>query len=273
MLQNKDKNFKIYYKIMTFSILIPALNEEKYIGKLLSSLKEQTYKDFEVIVIDGNSDDGTCKEVEKYKNSLDLKLVEAKVRNASLQRNLAAKNAKYDHFIFFDADVIPEKTFIEKLSKHIQRFKFDVATSWLEPLSSNKIDKLIVDAYNLLYLEPLKKLAPTGGGAFIYSTRKAFFNVKGFDEGIHLTEDLDFIKRTHKAGFKFRLLKDPKIRFSVRRIDKDGRMRFVKNMLKLAFFYHLGLSKKYVRDKKAVVNKFGYDLWDYNKNPKEDSAP
>lgn len=39
------------------SIIIPTLNEEKYIGKLLDCLANQTYKGFEVIVVDGKSGD------------------------------------------------------------------------------------------------------------------------------------------------------------------------------------------------------------------------
>ena len=40
---------------MSLSIIIPTLNEEKYIGKLLDCLSRQSFKDFEVIVVDGKS--------------------------------------------------------------------------------------------------------------------------------------------------------------------------------------------------------------------------
>ena len=49
------------------SIIIPTLNEEKYIGKLLECLVNQTYTDFEVIVVDGGSKDKTINKVRDLK--------------------------------------------------------------------------------------------------------------------------------------------------------------------------------------------------------------
>src|SRR3989338_5592431 len=49
-----------------FSVIIPTLNEEKYLPKLLKDLVSQTYRDFEVVLVDGNSDDKT---VEGFKDA------------------------------------------------------------------------------------------------------------------------------------------------------------------------------------------------------------
>ena len=50
-----------------FSIIIPTLNEQNYIGNLLNDLTLQTYKDFEVIIVDGKSKDDTKKIVDKFR--------------------------------------------------------------------------------------------------------------------------------------------------------------------------------------------------------------
>ena len=50
---------------MALSIIIPTLNEERYIGKLLDCLCRQTYKEFEVIVVDGGSKDNLTKGANK----------------------------------------------------------------------------------------------------------------------------------------------------------------------------------------------------------------
>ena len=47
------------------SIVIPTLNEEKYLSKLLKSIKNQTFKDYEIIVSDNNSKDNTKKIAKK----------------------------------------------------------------------------------------------------------------------------------------------------------------------------------------------------------------
>ena len=77
-----------------FSIVIPCLNEEKYLPKLLTNLEKQTLKDFEVIVVDGQSEDKTLAKATSFNNRLKIKTLKADKRNVSFQRNLGAKNAK-----------------------------------------------------------------------------------------------------------------------------------------------------------------------------------
>jgi glycosyltransferase involved in cell wall biosynthesis len=63
-----------------FSIIIPAHNEERNIGKLLDTISKQSYKDFEVIVSDSDSEDETCKVIEGYRKQLpSLALLEEKM--------------------------------------------------------------------------------------------------------------------------------------------------------------------------------------------------
>ena len=49
-----------------FSIVIPVYNVENYIGKCLESIKNQTFKDYEIIVVDDGSNDNSMKIVKKY---------------------------------------------------------------------------------------------------------------------------------------------------------------------------------------------------------------
>jgi glycosyltransferase involved in cell wall biosynthesis len=223
---------------MKFSICIPTLNEEKYIGVLLNALCRQTFKDFEVIIADGRSTDKTLQVVHKYAQKLNLKVVVAGQKGVSRQRNLAASQAIYNHLVFFDADVDPIPTFLEQLAQKIHTQKFTAATSWNEPISDKMIDQLIYNTYNLFYLEGLKKISPSATGTFIYVTRQAFFKVKGFNEKVNIAEDYDLIRRLFKAGYKFEVLKEPKIHFSVRRLDKHGRLRFIADQLRAGYYYH-----------------------------------
>ena len=82
------------------SIVIPTFNEEKFLPHLLKSLKEQTFKDFEIIVADNNSTDAT--------RSVAIN-VGAKVVKGGLPargRNNGAKVARGEWLLFLDADVI-----------------------------------------------------------------------------------------------------------------------------------------------------------------------
>ena len=73
------------------SVIIPALNEEKYIGNVLDALRKQTFKDFEIIVVDGNSTDRT-REIAKKS----AKVIIEKRPRIGLARNTGAKLAKAD---------------------------------------------------------------------------------------------------------------------------------------------------------------------------------
>lgn len=223
---------------MKFSILIPTLNEEKYIGGLLGSLMKQTFKDFEVIIIDAHSEDKTVAVASKYKTKLDLRVINSTKRNISYQRNLAAKKARSDHFIFFDADVIVENNFIANIN-HAQVTKdFQLATSWLKPLSDRLSDKITFGLFNRFYLEITKYFTPGGIGAFLYIHRLAFEKVKGFDLTTNYGEDFDIVKRIHHEGFKYHLFRRPAVGFSVRRLDKEGRPSFIYKMIKSGIYYH-----------------------------------
>ncbi len=224
---------------MKYSVLIPTLNEENYIGTLLQSLVDQKFRDFEVIVIDADSEDKTKDVVEKFKDKLDLQFVVSPKRGTSFQRNYAAKMAKADHLIFFDADVAPDPNFIEKVDAYIERNKVDVLSSWNIPISDNLVDDLIYWINNQFYLEAVKNKHPAAIGTFIYVKKDSFNAVGGFKEHVKLAEDYDLVRRMHAEGYKFALLKDPKIKFSVRRLEKEGRMQFIWKQIRAGFYYHL----------------------------------
>ena len=241
---------------MKFSIIIPTLNEENYIGELLKSLKEQTFKDFEVIVVDGKSEDKTKEKVMEYKDNLEIKFVLSPKRCIGFQRNYGLKYAGNGDLIFFDADIIIEKYFLEKINKYLEKNHADVLTSWFEPLSLMKRDRIMFRVFNI-YLEAIKFISPGGGGAFIYAKRKPFLKVGGFSEEIVLGEDFDLIKRMDKKGYKYKLVRKPRIKVSVRRLNKEGRLHYATNLIKAEIHARM---KGPLKDNKKYKYEFGkYD--------------
>ena len=88
-----------------FSIVIPTLNEESSLPKLLSDLSLQTFKNFEVIIVDGNSEDKTIIKSKYYsKQFISLTIITSKTRNVSTQRNKGGKIAIGKYIVFMDAD-------------------------------------------------------------------------------------------------------------------------------------------------------------------------
>jgi glycosyltransferase involved in cell wall biosynthesis len=225
---------------MKISIIIPALNEENYIGLLLDSLADQTYKDFEVIVVDGNSTDLTRDKVIQYAGLLDIKCINAMRKGIAFQRNLGVEHSKYEDIIFLDADGYAEPFFLEKIVKFLNSHKdVDVLTTWIKPISDKKIDKVLYSTYNRFYLNVMKKIKPQGGGAFVYIKKPVFKALGGFSEKIYVGEDHDLFTRAYKKGYKYYLLKEPCIHTSVRRLDKEGRLKHILSLSKGALYMHL----------------------------------
>ncbi len=238
-----------------FSVLIPTLNEEKYIGHLLDSLKAQSFTDFEVIIVDAHSDDKTVSLIKNYQTSLNLHVVNSSQRNISYQRNLAAKKAAADHLIFFDADVVVDKNFLGNIDRALIDHHFSIASSWLNPLSDRLADRVIFGLFNHVYLETAKYFTPGGTGAFLYVHKDVLCRVGGFDLTTNFGEDFDLIKRVHRLGYKYHLFRRPSIKFSVRRLDKEGRLFYLYKMIRSGIYYH---THGTIHDPKVFIkNEFG----------------
>ncbi len=198
------------------SIIIPTFNEEKFLPYLLKSLKEQTFKDFEIIVADNNSIDTT--------RLIALKSG-AKVVPGGMPaggRNNGAKFAKGKWFLFLDADVILPSDFLEKAIKEIKKQDFAVASCLVKPLSDRKIDKLLHSTVNW-YMEATQKFFPHAPGFCIFVKKEIHQTIGGFNEKIKLAEDHDYVLRASKIA-NFGFLQNVRIPVSVRRLDKDGRL-------------------------------------------------
>lgn len=90
---------------MTFSIIIPAYNSAKTISETLNSILNQTYQDFEVLVMDGNSSDNTIEIVKKHQtNSSKLDFVSEKDNGVYDAMNKGIKLAKGDYLYFMGSD-------------------------------------------------------------------------------------------------------------------------------------------------------------------------
>ncbi|OCA88293.1 hypothetical protein A8F94_10875 [Bacillus sp. FJAT-27225] len=95
------------------SIIVPTYNSELTIEKCLSSILEQTYNDFEIIIIDDGSKDQSAKKAEDILNGINVKYTIIKKKNggASSARNKGLEIAKGEYIAFLDSDDqwLPEK--------------------------------------------------------------------------------------------------------------------------------------------------------------------
>jgi len=211
------------------SIIIPARNEEKIIGKLLNSIKNQNF-DCEVIVGNDSSTDSTAKIAKKY-----AKVVTGKWSHPGSARNACAKLAKGNYLLFLDADVVLPKNFLNQNFKEFTDRKLVSATTYVSPLSNKLIDRFIHGlGYNFFYFL-LQKISPIACGFCIFCRKDIFMKVDGFDRSITLGEDHDLVRKSAKYG-RFGILHGPKINVSVRRLETEGRLNYLLKMIKAALF-------------------------------------
>lgn len=101
---------------MKISVIVPSYNEKSVLEECIESLGEQTYPDFEIIVVDDGSTDGTLGILENLAKTLpSFKYVHQPHRGAGSARNLGAKQAKGEILVFVDADMTFDKSFLESL--------------------------------------------------------------------------------------------------------------------------------------------------------------
>jgi len=213
------------------SVIIPALNEEKYIGKLLKSILEQEQDDIEIIVADAGSQDATKKIARQY----GCRIVKGGL--PSIGRNAGAQVAKGDLLIFADADIIFPKDFLRKgLSEFAQR-KLGVASVMLN--LEGRSYQMQMDIFYNIPIFLLEKILPHGAMTIIVA-RKVFDKIGGFDESVRIAEDLYFVRQAAKHT-RYGLLHSVRIITTPRRYLKDGLLStYIKFILVEFYMFFLG---------------------------------
>lgn len=199
------------------SIIIPTLNEEKFLPRLIASIRKQSFLDYEIIVSDGNSNDET-KNI-ALKNNCKF-VVDAEHHSPAWQRNNGAAIAQGDILLFLDADSVLRDGFLEKVvAEFIARdlcgagFYFD--------FNPNKFSYKIFSCLDNFFCFLRQYFSPASVGAGIMAKKREHDVIKGFDPEILLAEDFDYCSRLSKRG-KFRMIKSSRLLYSSRRIEKEG---------------------------------------------------
>lgn len=223
-----------------FSIVIPTLNEEKYLPFLLDDLAKQNYTDFEVIVIDAQSEDNTLAVARQFQKKLSIFTFLSTKKNAGAQRNMGGQKASGSWIIFMDADNRLPTYFLEGIKYQLSKQKnTDVFTTLLEVTESEAKYKTFEQALNfgLILIRLLDK--PGAYGALI-GCKKSVLKVVQFDEALIFSEDGQFVNNCHQAGFHFSLFREPRFYYSMRRFKANGTLKTLKISIPLLIRYTLG---------------------------------
>jgi len=218
------------------SIIIPTLNEEKYLPLLLKEIKKQNSADYEIIVADAGSEDKTIEIAKNY----GCKIIPGGL--PARGRNEGAKIAQGDIFLFMDADNIflpPE--FLKNLLEEFEKRKLDVASFPIYP-QGNGFDKFAYRIYNW-WVRSVQRFSAYATNSVLVR-KNIHQKIGGFDEEIKIAEDHFYAKTARKFG-KFGFIKTEPILTSTRRFEKDGRLKtYFKYLLAGIYMFFFGPVKK-----------------------------
>jgi len=209
---------------MFFSIIIPLYNRPQEISELLGTLTLQTYKQFEVLVIEDGSVDKAGDIVKSFEGKLNIRYFEKANEGQGFTRNFGFERAKGDYFIIFDSDcLIPEN--------YLQVVNDSLSKNWLDayggPDGAHHSFTPLQKAISYSMTSPFT----TGG---IRGSKKGIgqFHPRSFNMGISRQvwekaggfiitrsgEDIEYSIRIHTLGYKIGLIPDAMV-YHKRRTD------------------------------------------------------
>ena len=173
------------------SVIIPTYNEEQYVEDCLKSLKEQIFKNFEVILVDDGSTDNTVKTATKYK----IRIIKQNHKGPGTARNRGAREARGKILVLIDADMYFDRDYIKNLILPIINDKeiigtthdYEIATNLSSPWSRlwGKVRVSKDKAWQVKIFRAIKK--------------DKFLEMGGFDQKYGYADDQTF---WYKHGIK-----------------------------------------------------------------------
>ena len=224
----------ITHNSLLLSILIPARNEEHNLPKIISSLLEQPFKNFELIILDDNSSDRTSEIVNEYsKENEKIKLIEGKeLPDGWLGKNWACHQlsqvAAGQYLLFLDADVIVKGDSILKAISVMQKDQLSLLSIFPEQQIYTFGEKLTVPImhYLLLSLLPLD---------FIFLFKES--SLAAANGQFMLFNSNDYQKHNFHQLCKSEVVEDIKIMQSVKEKGLKGKTLLGTNLIFCRMYY------------------------------------
>lgn len=238
---------------MKYSIIVPVFNRPDEVDELLSSLLNQTFTDFEVLIVEDGSQK-PCDEVcNKYADRLDLHYFMKPNSGPGQSRNYGAERAKGEYLLILDSDVVLPKGYLNAIEEELKREPAD-AFGGPDAAHESFTDTQKAISYSMTSFfttggirggkKKLDKFYPRSFNMGI--RRDVYMELKGFSK-MRFGEDIDFSIRIFKAGKRCRLFPEAWV-WHKRRTDFRKFYRQVYN----SGIARINLYKKYPESLKLV---------------------
>lgn len=192
------------------SIIMPVYNKYNYLMKSINTIINQTYKDFELIIVDDGSSDGSEKLCDEFaQKDQRIKVIHIKNAGVSNARNVGLDNAKGKYLQFIDSDDYVDEDMLEKLYDKATQYDVDIVISGITKVNhdyevlNETLPQLIgVKSKNEMLENFASEQRSTGiygcvSNKFIKRDIVEKFKLR-FDTKIKLAEDLDFYLKLYE---------------------------------------------------------------------------
>lgn len=183
------------------SIIIPIFNSEKHLKKCLGSIASQTFTDFEVLMIDDGSDDGTADICKNFAESdARFKYFYKQNGGVSSARNLGLKKTEGEYIAFIDSDDYIDSDYLYSLTKPLEECKYDIVQSGMKLIKNGTETKLAPENSTLSGQEYIAVILKRRLQIFLFQSPVAKLyrrdiisgNELCFDETVSISEDCLF---------------------------------------------------------------------------------
>lgn len=186
------KNIKV-------TLITTVKNEERTIASFLESVKNQTRKPHEIIIVDANSTDKTVEYIKK--SGLKITLL-VKKGNRSVGRNTAIKKSSNQVIAVTDVGCVLDKNWLEKITNPFHDESVDVVSGFYKPKAQGIFEKCLA-AYTCTMEDKLDKKSFLPSSRSIAFKKKSWERVGGYPEYLDTCEDLVFASKMKQQGLEF----------------------------------------------------------------------
>jgi glycosyltransferase involved in cell wall biosynthesis len=178
------------------TVVTPAYNVAKYIGEAIDSVLKQTFTNFEYLVVDDGSTDGTAETALTHAGHDDrFRLVQVPHAGLSAARNVGIREARAEYIAYLDGDDRWHRKFLERQLALMQRVSVDVGAVFCR-------SRMILENGTPIFVQWQRAGTydfddfligsnPARNGSSLLLRRSCFDDVGGFDEDLQSAEDLD----------------------------------------------------------------------------------
>ena len=238
---------------MRYSVIIPVYNRPDEADELLQSLTRQSFKDFEVIIVEDGSS-VPCKDVaERYQNILDIRYYAKPNSGPGQTRNYGAERSQGEYLIILDSDCILPEGYFAAVEEELQKAPTDAfGGPDRAHVSFTDIQKAINYSMTSFFTTGgirggKKKMDKFYPRSFNMGVRREVYETLGGFSRMRFGEDIDFSIRIFKGGYACRLFPGAWV-YHKRRTDLKKFFKQVHN----SGIARINLYKKYPESLKTV---------------------